>query len=51
MYKEIKFDISASIGIVPIHKGCTDYSSVLDMADEAMYQVKRSKTGQYIIMT
>ncbi|MFW5865221.1 MAG: GGDEF domain-containing protein [Candidatus Izemoplasmataceae bacterium] len=49
-YKGIKFNISASIGIVPINKGMNDYATILDLSDEAMYQIKRSGPGQYNIL-
>lgn len=45
------FNISASIGIVPVSKGLHDYSTILDISDEAMYQAKKISSGNYNIIT
>lgn len=50
-YEGVSLGISASVGIVPIKKGYNDYSTILDLGDEAMYQAKKASSGQYKIIT
>ena len=44
--KDIKCDISAAIGIVPIPSSDVDYAHILDESDHAMYKAKANGRGQ-----
>jgi len=41
------YEISASIGIVPITEETVDYMTLLDLGDKVMYQSKARGKGQY----
>ncbi|MFU8786196.1 MAG: GGDEF domain-containing protein [Candidatus Izemoplasmataceae bacterium] len=48
--EDIKLDISAAVGIVPISSTCVDYAHILDMSDSAMYKAKSQGRGQIYLV-